>query len=195
MTAPSKEMTLPELRKFARDGGQLFVQNKTPFKQTFHEAMGDKRVDFELDPAGEPDSITFLPALALDMRGLQKLWMRGSIAISSDPEMEDQILLMNAKAIGLSDAQLQSRLNMQTEPANNKDQLEKPCLDCGIRDPRTSVITRGRVVQSRRQDKDGMPPLCPDHLDQANQWVPRLVQVGAGETKWEFDRIQLMPNG
>ena len=73
MTTPTTEsgstkmMTLPELRKFE---GQLFVMNNTPNFMTFHEALGDKRVDFELQPAGEPDSIGFLPKLALDMRGL-----------------------------------------------------------------------------------------------------------------------------
>lgn len=55
MTTPTTEsgstkmMTLPELRKFE---GQLFVMNNTPNFMTFHEALGDKRVDFELQPAG-----------------------------------------------------------------------------------------------------------------------------------------------
>jgi hypothetical protein len=183
-----KNWTLPELRKYE---DQLFIQNLTPMKITFHEKMGDKSVDFELDPAGEPDSIAFLPKLALDMRGLQKLWMRGSVTISTDPEMEQQIMLMNAQAVGASDARMQEMLGIQTPNANIKDLLEKSCLVCGRRNPQSGVIEQGRVMHTRRQDKDGVPPLCGAHVGQENNWVPRLVPDDKGETHWEFDQMQL----
>ena len=190
MTTPTdtpKTMTLPELRKFE---GQLFVMNNTPMKMTFHEAMGDKRVDFELDPAGEPDSIAFLPKLALDMRGLQKLWMKGSVTISTDPEMEDQIMLLNAKSVGASQQRMNEILGTQTESGNNRDITEKACLVCGKINAQTGVIERGRVLHSRRQVQDGTPPLCAEHLDQAHTYVPRLVS-DKGEEHWEFDAVSL----
>lgn len=188
-----KAMTLPELRKFAKDGGQLFIQNNTPMKITFNERLGDKYVNFELDPAGDPDSIAFLPGLALDMRGLQKLWMKGSVTISTDPEMEDQIMLMNAQAVGASDQRMQEMLGLQTNNANAKDLIEKECLSCGRRNPQSGVIEQGRVLQTRRQDKDGVPPLCPAHISQERNYVPRLVSNAQGETHWEFDQMQILP--
>jgi hypothetical protein len=186
--APKKSWTLPELRKY---DGQLFVQNNTPMKITFHEKMGDKSVDFELDPAGDPDSIAFLPKLALDMRGLQKLWMRGAITISTDPDMEEQIMLMNAQAVGASDARMQEMLGIQTPNANIKDLEEKACLACGRRNPQSGVIEQGRVMQTRRQVKDGTPPLCSAHVGQENSFVPRLVSDDKGDTHWEFDQVQM----
>jgi hypothetical protein len=188
-TADQKKMTLRELRNFE---GQLFVQNNGPTKITFNEVMGDKSVKFELDPAGEPDSLAFLPKLALDMRGLQKLWMRGAISISTDPDMEDQIMLLNAQAIGISQQRQQELLGTQTEANTNSQMLEKLCLECGRRNPQTGVIERGRVIHSRRQDKEGVPPLCPDHTSQAHKYVPRLVSE-KGEEHWEFDSLQMAP--
>lgn len=183
-----KTMTLPQLRDHQ---GQLFVQNNTPNYITFREKIGDKSVDFELEAAGEPDSITFLPKLALDMRGLQKLWMRGAITISTDPEMEDQIMLANAQAVGVSEARMREIMGKQTENENNKDLVELPCLKCGIVDKVTGVITRGRVLQPRRQVKEGIPHLCSEHQGHRSEFVPRLVQDDKGEDKWEFDRMEL----
>lgn len=187
-TDDKKSMTLPQLREFE---GQLFIQNNTPNYVTFRDKIGEKSVDFELEPAGEPDSITFLPKLALDMRGLQKLWMRGAITISTDPEMEDQIMLANAQAVGVSEQRMREIMGKQTENENNKDLEEKMCLTCGVRDRTTGVITRGRVLQPRRQVKDGVPPLCPEHQGDRNKFVPRLVQDDKGEDRWEFDKMEL----
>jgi hypothetical protein len=182
-----KEMTLPELRKY---DGQLFIMNNTPKYITFREKRGDKTVDFDLEPAGEPDSITFLPKEALDMRGLQKMWMRGDVTISTDPEMEDQIMLLNAQAVGLSERRMAEIMGKTTEAANHRDLEEKMCLVCGRKNPVSGVVERGRVLQSRRQVKEGSPPLCPEHIDSARNYVPRLVNV-KGEDHWEFDPIQM----
>jgi hypothetical protein len=181
------EMTLPELRKY---DGQLYIMNNTTQYITFREKRGDKVVDFELEPAGEPDSITFLPKEALDMRGLQKLWMRGSVTISTDPDMEDQIMLLNAKAVGASEARMREIMGQTTEAANHRDLEEKLCLVCGRKNPVSGVVERGRVLHTRRQTKEGTPPLCPEHTDQAHNYVPRLVSV-KGEDHWEFDTVQM----
>jgi hypothetical protein len=188
-----KMMTLPELRKFE---GQLFIMNCTPKFMTFNSPPGaEPRVSFELEPAGEVDSIAFLPKAALDMRGLQKLWMKGEIIISTDPEMEEQIMLLNAKSVGMSQERMNAILGVATENANHKDIVEKPCLVCGqygrdqYNQP-TNVIARGRVLQSRRQVKEGTPPLCEEHVGEAHNYVPRLVSE-RGEEHWEFDSVKL----
>ena len=192
-----KTMTLPELRKF---DGQLFIQNNTPMQITFHEAIGDKRVDFELSPIGDPDypdpdSIAFLPKLALDMRGLQKLWMKGAVTISTDPDMEDKIMLLNARAVGATEQRQRELMGLQVESNTSKMQEERMCQvkGCGYRNPQTGVIERGRVIQSLRQIKEGEVPLCHDHRDQAAMFIPRQVSVN-GETHWEFDSLAVTPS-
>lgn len=189
-----KAMTLPELRKY---DGELFIQNNTVHHITFHERLGEKWVDFELEPAGQPDSLAFLPKLALDMRGLQKLWMKGAVTISTDPAMEEQIMLLNAAAVGASEARMQEVLGKQTENANHRDISELLCIgrtvngqQCGIRNAQTGVVERGRVIQTRRDVKDGTPPLCAEHQDQAHNFVPRLVSE-KGVEHWEFDSVQM----
>ena len=196
MTLPATEkkmMTLPELRKFE---GQLFIMNTTNKFMTFNSAPhAEPQVHFELEPAGEPDSITFLPKAALDLRGLQKLWMKGEVIISTDPDMEEQILLMNAKSVGATQERMNEILGVQTENHNHRDLVEKACLVCGqygrdqYNQP-TGVIVRGRVFQSRRQVKEGQPPLCPEHTGEAHNYVPRLVSE-KGEEHWEFDSVKM----
>jgi len=186
--AEKKEMTLPELRQF---DGQLFIMNNTANKITFRDKIGDKSVDFELDPAGEEDSIAFLPKLALDMRGLQKLWFKGAVTISTDPNMEEQIMLLNAQAVGVGEQRMAEILGKTTENANHRDLEEKLCLSCGRRNSQTQVIERGRVLQSRREVKDGVPPLCPEHKEEGWKYTPRLVSNEKGDTHWEFDSLQM----
>jgi hypothetical protein len=108
--------------------------------------------------------------------------------------MENQILLLNAQAVGASEQRLREIMGQMTENSNHRDITEALCLVCGQRNPQTGVVTRGRVLQSRRQVKDGEPPLCPEHTDQASQFVPRLVSE-KGEERWEFDKVQLTSNG
>jgi hypothetical protein len=63
-------------------------------------------------------------------------------------------------------------------------------MECGRRNPTTGVIEQGRVLQTRRQDKDGVPPLCSVHVDQAHMYVPRLVSE-KGVEHWEFDSLKM----
>lgn len=178
---PPKEMTLPELRKF---DGQLFARNNTPMKVTCREKLGSVTVDFELEPAGQPDSIGFLPKEALDVRGFQRLWMRGSVTISTDPEIENEILMLNNEAVNGSTQRMSEMLSTVTENDNHRELEEKWCLQCG-----NEKLQRGRIFQNKREVKDGTPPLCPAHVSLAPHFVPRQVTDGAGNERWEFDSV------
>jgi hypothetical protein len=103
--------------------------------------------------------------------------------------MENQIMLLNAQAVGASEQRMQELMGLQTESAANKDMHELMCLVCG-RKNREGVIEQGRVLQSRRQVKDGTPPLCATHSDQVHKFVPRLVSE-KGEDHWEFDAMTI----
>ena len=177
----TKEMSLPELRKFE---GQLFVRNNTPMKVTCHEKLGSVTIDFELEPTGQPDSVGFLPKEALDVRGFQRLWMKGSVTISTDPEVENEILMLNREAVDGSAAKHAEAMSVLTASEVNKHIEEKWCLQCG-----DEKMQRGRVFQNQAEVKAGKPPLCPAHTSLAHQFVSQLTEDGKGGEKWEFRSI------
>ena len=80
-TAPSIR-TIHELKKY---DGPLYIANNTPFKITCRDNIGDTRVDFELEAQGHPDSVMILPKGALDVRGIQKMWLNGEVTVSRAP--------------------------------------------------------------------------------------------------------------
>lgn len=193
-TAPVLK-SIHELRKHE---GPIYIANNTPNRVHCHQKIGDKEVNFELDPQGGVDSVQMVPKLALEVRGIQKMWLRGDLTVSTDEAMEDQIaLLLNGNV-----AAPQDRLNQimardggseaQIEGSNlNKSLVEKACAECGHYDPKTGVITRGRTVMSMRDVNDGVPPLCSAHTNMTTEFVPRLVDDGEGKHHWEFDRVSV----
>ena len=178
-----KKLTLPELRK---QEGSLDIKNNTPHHMSFHQRSGEGNVDFELSPAGTSDSVAHLPKLALEMRGLQKLWMKGSITVSTDEAMEDHITLLMSQSIAASDEQM-ANLRGEVEEANTgRDLVEKACLQCGETDPKSGVVTRGRVFQSARELKEGIAPLCALHADMAALFPGSLTTDSQGNETWTF---------
>lgn len=182
-TKAEKKLTLPELRKHE---GSLYIKNNTPHHMSFHQKIGEGTVDFELSPAGTPDSVAHLPKLALEMRGLQKMWMKGSITVSTDEAMEDHITLLMGQSIQATEEQMAALRGEVTEANTGRDLVEKACLQCGETDAKSGVVTRGRVFQSAREIKDGVPPLCPSHVDMAALFPGSLTTDAQGNEVWTF---------
>lgn len=182
-TKQEKKLTLPELRKH---DGSLYIKNNTPHQMSFHQKIGEGTVDFELSPAGTPDSVAHLPKLALEMRGLQKMWVKGSITVSTDEAMEDHITLLIGQSIAASDEQMANLRGEVTESSSGRDLVEKACLQCGETDPKSGVVTRGRVFQSAREIKDGIAPLCANHADMAALFPGSLTSDAQGNETWTF---------
>lgn len=178
-----KKLTLAELRKH---DGTLYIKNNTPHQMSFHQRIGEGTVDFELSPVGTPDSAAHLPKLALEMRGLQKLWLKGSITVSTDESMEDQITLMMGQSIKASEEQMANLRGEVAEANTGRDLVEKACLQCGQTDPNSGVVTRGRVFQSAREVKEGTAPLCADHADMAALFPGTLTSDAQGNEMWTF---------
>lgn len=178
-----KKLTLAELRKH---DGTLYIKNNTPHQMSFHQRIGEGTVDFELSPVGTPDSAAHLPKLALEMRGLQKLWLRGSITVSTDESMEDQITLMMGQSIAATDEQMANLRGEVVEANTHKDLIEKACLQCGQTDSQSGVVTRGRVFQSAREVKEGKAPLCADHVDMSALFPGTLTSDAQGNEIWTF---------
>jgi hypothetical protein len=197
MTSATQNLkTIHELRKYE---GPLYIQNNTPTRVHCHEKLGEGQVDFELDPAGGPDSVMMVPKLALEVRGIQKMWLRGDLTVSTDESMEDQIALLLNRDVKAPQDRLdailstggdQAKLSVEA-PSNTKALVERPCLECGQRDRISGVITNGRVVQNLHDVKEGLAPLCEVHLGLAPQFVARPVQDDQGNTTWDFDKVSL----
>ncbi|HNO39835.1 MAG TPA: hypothetical protein PKL71_05430, partial [Marmoricola sp.] len=177
MTAPTATpRSIHQLRSY---DGPLYVANNTMNKITCHERLGDKRVDFELDPKGEPDSMMVLPKLALDVRGIQKLWMAGDITVSTDDAFQNQIsLLMNQNLRAPEDrvAQIMGAAGEENPPAvsieqssTNNHLVVRPCQVCGHVDSVSGVIDRGQVTLTLREANDGKVPLCAAHEGQRRE--------------------------
>lgn len=182
-TKQQKKLTLAELRKH---DGQLYIKNNTPHVVSFHQRIGEGTVDFDLSPVGTPDSVAHLPKLALEMRGLQKLWLRGSVTVSTDESMENEITLLMGQSLAATDEQMANLRGEITESGSGRDLAEKACLQCGQTDPQSGVVTRGRVFQSAREVKDGVPPLCTDHADMVALFPGTLTSDAQGNEVWKF---------
>lgn len=185
----SQPQTIAELRKFE---GELWVKNNDPYKQVnIRTTFGNgQRVDIELAPAGQPDSISLLPKPALELRGFQRMWLRKALTVSSDPNIESEITLLMNQHLKASDARMAETM-ATIEPGNiSRELTEKPCLQCG-KVNREGVIEGGRVVQSALDVKNGIPPLCDEHVDMQHLFNPTLVSDDKGEESWKFTPVTL----
>lgn len=185
-TATSSSKTLHELRNF---DGTLYVKNNSPYVQyNIRHTVGTDSVDLELAPAGRPDSVAILPKIALELRGLQRAWLRGTISVSTDPEMENEISLLMNQHVKASEERLAEVMTSVDSSNTVRELIRKPCLQCG-RINREGVIEGGQVTQSASDVKSGTPPLCEIHNNMAHMFVPEQKINSQGETEWTFSPV------
>lgn len=185
-------MTLHELREY---DGTLYVKHNDPQRQfSCHQRIGEARVDFDLGPAGHPESIGIIPKLALEIRGVQRAWKRGTINISTDAAMENEIDLMMNRHLEMSDAQIDA-LRAPLQASNSeKDIITKPCLVCGSyahdeTGAQTLGIQGGQVFQRYSDYMSGTPPLCQNHEHMSQMYVGSLVSDPlTGVQDWRFSQ-------
>lgn len=195
---PRTTMTLRELRKY---DGQLYVEHNDPQRQfSCHQAIGEHRVDFDLGPAGRPDAVGILPKLALEIRGIQRAWMRRTITISTDESMEEKIDLLMRQHASYSEETL-AALQAPLQPSNNvRDLITRPCLRCGrfTRDQTgaTSIVIQGgKSIMSYGDYKAGRAPLCDAHVNEEHLWVGTLIKdPQSGAQDWKFSSIVVGEN-
>jgi hypothetical protein len=185
-TATSSSKTLHELRTF---DGTLYVKNNSPYVQyNIRHTVGTDSVDLELAPAGRPDSVAILPKIALELRGLQRAWLRGTVSVSTDPEMENEISLLMNQHVKASEERLAEVMTSVDNSNTVRELIRKPCLQCG-RINREGVIEGGQVTQSASDVKGGIPPLCEIHNNMAHMFVPEQKINSQGETEWTFSPV------
>lgn len=175
-TASTKSVA-QTLRDLRNSDKTLFAKNNSPFKITCHE-NGMVKVDFELEPKGQDDSIKILPKEVLAVPGFQRLWMKKQVTISDDEEMEEEIQLLMSGQLARVQAGQDELLAQVQENDSAKDLVEQKCLETG------SI-----VFMSQRDIDSGVPPLAEHVRDQAHKYIPEQVFEN-GKAVWKFSKIQ-----
>lgn len=173
-TETPQKMSLADIRKYE---GPLWVENVTDKYVSVHQDMGRERVDFDLEPKGQPGSIDEMPKLALALRGFRKMVMKGELRISTDENMQEQIELQIQEQIEQEKVRQAGLLSQVQENSSGKDLEKSSCLACGA-----------LIFQTTKATKEGTPPLCPIHVDQAHEFTATLVSDEKGKETWKFAR-------
>lgn len=112
-TETTKSYTMAQLRQSKKS---LFVRNNTGLLWTLHEKVGNgQKIDIELRPAGQKDSIVYLPPQALDAPGIARNFATGKITVSPDLE-EEMIELMQGGAEASKKLLSQFQVELQESP-------------------------------------------------------------------------------
>jgi hypothetical protein len=108
-----KTYTMAQLRQSKRS---LFVRNNTGLLWTLHEKVGNgQKIDIELRPSGQAESITYLPPTALDAPGIARNIALGKITVS--PDLEDEMIeLMSGGAASSKKLLDQFQVELQESP-------------------------------------------------------------------------------
>lgn len=162
------------LRDFRESSSTLFAKNHTRNKVTCHT----DKVDFELEPAGSDDSVRVMPKECLDVPGFQRLWMRRSVTISDDPDMENEIVLLMGGRVAVGPVPVMTVLNDGTEQSAWAVLTENPHTNDIVltadTDPNsrtfgqvktgpTCLICGETAYIAQRFLDSGEPPLCSAH--------------------------------
>lgn len=175
----NKDWSIADLKK---QTGTLYIKNVSPLMWTLHETVNGKRIDIELQGGG---GIAVLPEGALESANIIRNHLKKKIVISPDlaDELADRMI-----DEGLAGQQkLAEYMAPLTENASHKAIVEKLCLVCGKHDERTGQKT-GLVFQTAAEVKAVVPPLCPEHKDQAPQFIPTLTTNEQGEESYIFSK-------
>lgn len=87
MTTPTTQRK--SLRELRESTGTLWAKNNTNKRIT----CNTEKVSFELDPAGGVQDRMIVEKECLSVPGFQRLWMRGSVSITDDDDIENEIIL------------------------------------------------------------------------------------------------------
>lgn len=200
MTTPTAQRK--SLRDLRESTGTLFAKNNTPHKIT----CNTDKVAFDLEPSGFDDSIRIVPKECLNVPGFQRLWMRGSVSISDDEAMENEItLLMGGQVEFVPKAQVQDEdgtwhdveatilapagdnsfsVATDTNP-QSRTYGQALTLKC--------LIGGEQVFQRQADIDDGQPPLCDLHRSESH----RVVSTPQADGSWthQLSRIEAPQRG
>jgi hypothetical protein len=138
--------------------GVLYVRNDSRMTISFDD---DKGTVLTLPSAGKDDSIQVLPIEMARNPGFQKMWRRGEVSVSTDPAIEEELTLMEARAQATRDAQFDELSALMDSPPDDKDLVPDTCLHC----------QKTTFVAAKQKRENSAPTLCEDHKDLAHLFV------------------------
>ncbi len=175
----SQAQTINDLRN---SEDTLYIQNNTSFRITIVEGIGaGKTLDMRLEPKNTDGSIKMLPKEALNLGGVQRLWISGRVNISNDPNIQDKILLLMGGHLKYAESASQDFLaNTLTPAETDKALIQRTCL-----------MTGQPVFQTQADIDAGVPPLA-EHVKDKAYLFPATQELDAeGKPYWSFPKVSI----
>lgn len=147
---PIKQLQPIDLRDY---NGPMYVQNLDPVAQVISYST-DGKEKVVLGPAGKSEGrdVAILPISVAQNPSFQKIWRRGLVAVTTDPEMEEVLLMADLEQIKKDKNRADRAAQNVEEKINDKDLNKRECLECG-----TDVWISNSDLKKR-------PPMCPSHV-------------------------------
>lgn len=151
--------------------GPLFCKNLT----NTIISHDDGKTYIKIEPAHSGLNVVALPLEVATHPDFQRLWRRGKVEVSADPDMEESLYFSDARFEEIErerQASLGAGAEMEANPAS-KDLSKEACLRCGDE----FFMPQG--------EKDSRPPLCDVHKPLEANYVPaQKLENGKVVTKW-----------
>ncbi|QIG58320.1 hypothetical protein SEA_SKOG_168 [Gordonia phage Skog] len=175
MTAPTMTEGRKTLRQLRESTETLYAQNNTRSKVS----CNTDKVTFGLEPAGREDSIAVMPKECLDVPGFQRLWMKGAVSISDNPEMENKIALITAgqgnqgPMVTVVDEKTgeESMVAATLGQSPNARDISIRTDAEGVAVQSHCIISGKPIFQTQQQIEAGEPPLHADYQHRAHEVV------------------------
>ena len=197
MTTPTKEAR-KSLRELRESTGTLFAKNNTATKITCNTTQ----VSFELEPAGNDDSIRIVPKECLSVPGFQRLWMRNAVTVSDDERMENEITLLMGGQVAYtpkvyttdeSGAVIEVEAEFTEDPGKNdivmKESGDPTGRNYAIQTEQRCIVSGQPVYMTEKQIEAGEPPLHPDYASERS----RIVSTPSADGTWTHQLVTIEP--
>jgi hypothetical protein len=181
-----KKWTFTELRKY---DGPLFAENLSQHLVTCNDEVDGKSIKVRLEPAGRQGCVDELPKLALSVKGMRNVITNGEVRLGFDEDVSEPVVIQSSdklqkprrSPIEFADG------SVGPEDGWQEEQLQRNvCLTCGT-----------KALQTKRQVRDGHPPLCMAHQADSNKYIGTVVKESnkpGGLGEWVFTpKISLDP--
>jgi len=186
------------LRELRESTGTLFAKNNTATKITCNTTQ----ISFELEPAGNDDSIRIVPKECLNIPGFQRLWMRNAVSISDDERMENEITLLMGGQVAYtpkvyttdeSGAAIEVEVEFTEDPGKNdivmRESGDPTGRDYSIHTEQRCVVSGQPVYMTEKQIEAGEPPLHPDYASERS----RIVSTPSADGTWTHQLVTIEP--
>jgi hypothetical protein len=197
VTTPTKEAR-KSLRELRESTGTLFAKNNTATKITCNTTQ----VSFELEPAGNDDSIRIVPKECLSVPGFQRLWMRNAVTVSDDERMENEITLLMGGQVAYtpkvyttdeSGAVIEVEAEFTEDPGKNdiimKESGDPTGRNYAIQTEQRCIVSGQPVYMTEKQIEAGEPPLHPDYASERS----RIVSTPSADGTWTHQLVTIEP--